>query len=328
MGTDLLVIDHSDRDHSITTPTQDVAVNPEDQVAHFALAAHAPATRRAYAAALRDWGHWSTRHARQYLPALEQDIAEYLAALAGTGVAVSTLMQRVAALAFAHRLAGLPSPTEAPAVRSVVAGIRRVLGSRPDRKAPATVDALSDMLGQVPVDTLPGRRDRALLLFGFAGAFRRSELVAIDVEDLEETDAGVLVHVKRSKVDQEGAGREVGILRGTRQCPVQALQDWLRASEIDAGPIFRPISAGGLLGPSRLTGGTVARIVKRYAEAAGLDPDRYSGHSLRAGFATSALDRGADLAAVARQLGHAKLDTTRIYDRRSAFAGHAGRKLL
>jgi len=252
-----------------------------------------------------------------------------LAAIARSGIAVSTLMQRVAALAYAHRLAGLPSPTEASTVRAVVSGARRELSVRPDRKAPATVDALSDMLGQVPVDTLPGRRDRALLLFGFAGAFRRSELVAIDVEDLEETEAGVLVHVKRSKTDQEGLGREVGILRGTtRLCPVQALQDWLLASGIEEGPIFRPISSGGLVGPSRLTGGTVARIVKRYAEAAGLDPDRYSGHSLRAGFATAALDRGADLGAVARQLGHAKLDTTRVYDRRSAFAGHAGRKLL
>lgn len=311
-----------------TTPTQDAEVNPSNQVALYALAAHAPATRRAYAAALRDWGHWASRNARQYLPAHEHDIAEYLAALAGTGVSVSTLMQRVAALAYAHRLAGLPSPTEASTVRAVVSGIRRELSVRPDRKAPATVDALSAMCAQVPVDTLPGRRDRALLLFGFAGAFRRSELVAIDVEDLEETDAGVLVHVKRSKTDQEGLGREVGILRGTRLCPVQALQDWLRTAAISEGPVFRPISSGGLVGPSRLTGGTVARIVKRHAEAAGLDPDRFSGHSLRAGFATAALDRGADLGAVARQLGHAKLDTTRVYDRRSAFAGHAGRRLL
>jgi len=208
-----------------------------------------------------------------------------------------------------------------------VSGIRRELSVRPDRKAPATVDALTSMLAQVP-ETISGRRDRALLLIGFGGAFRRSELVAIDIEDLEETDAGVLVHVKRSKVDQEGAGREVGILRGTRLCPVQALQDWLRAAAIDRGPIFRPISSAGLVGLSRLTGGTVARIVKRYAEAAGLDPDCYSGHSLRAGFATAALDRGASLDAVARQLGHAKLDTTRVYDRRSAFAGHAGRRLL
>lgn len=203
-----------------------------------------------------------------------------------------------------------------------------MLGSRPDRKAPATVDALSDMLAQVPGDTLPGRRDRALLLLGFAGAFRRSELVAIDREHCTETDQGVLVFVPRSKSDQEGQGREVAILRGTRLCPVQALHEWLLASDIVEGPVFRPISSTGVLGPRRLTGGTVARLVKRYAEAAGLDPEIYSGHSLRAGFATAALDRGASLDAVARQLGHARLDTTRVYDRRSAFTGHAGRKLL
>jgi integrase len=322
MGSELLVVE------AARTPTTDAAVNPQDQVAHFALAAHAPATRRAYAAALRDWDRWSTRHARQYLPALEHDVAEYLAALAGTGISVSSLMQRVAALAYAHRLAGLPSPTDAPAVRAVVSGARRVLGSRPDRKAPATVDALSDMLAQVPGDTLPGRRDRALLLLGFAGAFRRSELVAIDREHCTETDQGVLVFVPRSKSDQEGQGREVAILRGTRLCPVQALHEWLLASDIVEGPVFRPISSTGVLGPRRLTGGTVARLVKRYAEAAGLDPEIYSGHSLRAGFATAALDRGASLDAVARQLGHARLDTTRVYDRRSAFTGHAGRKLL
>ena len=313
-----------------TTPSTDAAVNPSQAVAHFALAAHAPATRRAYAAALRDWEHWTTRHARQYLPAQADDVAEYLAAAAGSGLTVSSLLQRVAALAYAHRLAGLPSPTEAPAVRAVVAGIRRELGSRPDRKAPATVDALSAMIAQVPVDTPTGRRDRALLLIGFAGAFRRSELCGIDLEHLTETDQGLVVFVPKSKTDQEGHGREVGILRGIlrERCPVLALQAWLQAAEIDEGPVFRPLSSNGVLGHARLTGGSVARIIKKYAELADLDPDQFSGHSLRSGFATAALDKGADLAAVARQLGHAKLDTTRVYDRRSAFAGHAGRKLL
>jgi site-specific recombinase XerD len=313
---------------ALTTPSADAPVNPSASLVHYTLAAHAPATRRAYAAALRDWDAHARRSGATTLPATPETVAAYLAQLADQGVAVSTLMQRVAALAYAHRLAGLQSPTEAPAVRSVVRGIRRELACRPDRKAPATVNALSDMLGQVPA-TMAGRRDRALLLVGFAGAFRRSELVAIDLEDLEGTDPGLIVYLRRSKTDQEGQGRQVAVLRGTRHCPVQALQDWLQAAEISEGPVFRRISASGLVTSQRLYAGTVARIVKRYAKAAGLDPDLYAGHSLRAGFATAALDAGADLAAVAAQLGHAKLDTTRIYDRRSLFhAKHAGRRLL
>lgn len=308
-------------------PVVPAPVTPGARVVHYALASSASSTRRAYAADLRDWDAWATERSRQSLPAHPDDIAAYLTDLADLGLSASTIMRRAAALAYAHRLAGLPSPTDAAAVRMVIAGIRRQLGTRPSRVAAATGEALSDMLGQVPATTA-GRRDRALLLLGFAGAFRRSELVALDVEDLEEVDQGLLVQVRRSKTDQEGQGRQVAILSGTRLRPVSALQDWLQAASISSGALFRPVSRAGLVGPSRLTAGSVARIVKLYASAAGLDPEAYSGHSLRAGFATAAFDSGADLASVAAHLGHAKLDTTRIYDRRSIFAAHAGRKVL
>ena len=236
-------------------------------------------------------------------------------------------MQRAAAIAYAHRRAGYEPPTGSDPVKAVLAGIRRELGVRPLRKAPVTVDALTSMLDQVPA-TAAGRRDRALLLIGFAGAFRRSEIVSLDVEDLDEVDQGLIIHLRRSKTDQDGEGRQVPILNGARLRPIQALRDWLDAADIHSGPLFRPVSRTGVVGPGRLTDGSVARLVKRYAAAAGLAAEDFSGHSLRAGFATAALDRGADLGAVARQLGHSSLNTTRIYDRRSLFTGHAGKGLL
>ena len=309
------------------TPAELDEASSLESVSHYALASSAQSTRRAYAAAFRDWQAWAQRAGATTLPAEPDAVAAYLAQLADRGLAVSTLMQRVAALAYAHRLSGLPSPTQTPLVRAVLSGARRELGAKPDRKAAATVDALGSMLAQVPV-TITGRRDRALLLIGFAGALRRSELVGLDLEDLEEADQGLILHIRQSKTDQAGEGRQVAILHGTRLRPVQALQDWLCASGITEGPVFRSCSSTGNVGQKRMDPGTVARIIKKYAAAAGLDPDAFAGHSLRAGFATAALDSGADLSAVATQLGHAKLDTTRIYDRRSIFSSHAGRKIL
>jgi site-specific recombinase XerD len=317
--TDLVVAERT------LTTTDDASTL--ERVTHYALASSALSTRRAYASDLRDWQAWCDRTGATTLPATPESTAAYLAQLADTGPAVSTLLRRAAALAYAHRIAGFPSPTQTELVRAVLAGSRRELGVQPTRKAPATVDALGDLLAEVPATTA-GRRDRALLLIGFAGAFRRSELVALDLEDIEEVDQGITVLIRRSKTDQAGVGRQVAIPHGTRLRPVQALREWLDASGIGSGPVFRPISRTGLVGASRLTDGSVARIIQKYASAAGLDRSIYSGHSLRAGFATSALDSGADLSAVASQLGHAKLDTTRIYDRRTLWSGHAGRKIL
>jgi integrase len=185
------------------------------------------------------------------------------------------------------------------------------------------------MLEHVPADTLIGKRDRALLLLGFAGAFRRSELVALTVADLIEAEGGFRVLIRRSKTDQEGQGQEIAIPAGGKLRPVEAIKTWLAAARIATGPVFRPVAKGGRVLPQPLTDRSVANIVKAYAAEAGLDPDLFSGHSLRAGFLTSAAEAGASLLKMAEVSRHASLDTLRGYVRRAdLFRDHAGAAFL
>ena len=169
-----------------------------------------------------------------------------------------------------------------------------------------------------------------MLLLGFAGAFRRSELVALDVADLlEETETGLLVTIRPGKTDQEAIGRTIAIPRGDIACPVKALRAWLDAAAIATGPIFRPIDRVGTVRPSRLTCRSVANFVKAYAARAGFDAGTYSGHSLRSGFLTSAAAKGASIFKMMDQSGHKSVDTLRGYVRDAElFKDHAGSGLL
>jgi integrase len=172
-------------------------------------------------------------------------------------------------------------------------------------------------------------RDRALLLFGFASAMRRSELAALDFEDIEETPDGLRVSIRRSKTDQEGHGDVIAVPRGTIACPVAALKAWLDAAAIATGPVFRPITKGGRIQPARLTDRSVAAIVKAHASRAGLDPKLFAGHSLRSGFLTSAAARGASIFKMADQSRHKSMETLRGYVRDAEiFKHHAGEGLL
>jgi integrase len=185
------------------------------------------------------------------------------------------------------------------------------------------------MIATLP-DNLLGQRDACLLLLGFASATRRSELVALDVADVADTNDGLVVTVRRSKTDQEGAGREIGIPYGANPatCPVRAFRAWLEVSEITEGPLFRPINRHGQLGETRLSDQSVAAVVKRTAEAAGLDPKLVAGHSLRSGMATSAARAGATEVEIMNQTGHKSLPVLRRYVRRgSLFNGNAAGKL-
>jgi site-specific recombinase XerD len=187
------------------------------------------------------------------------------------------------------------------------------------------------MLGMVATapESLTGLRDRALLLLGFAGAFRRSELVALDVADIAENETGLLVRIRSSKTDQEGEGVTIAIARGDIACPVKALRVWLDAAGIETGPIFRPIDKAGTVRPSRLTCRSVANFVKAYAARAGLDASAYSGHSLRSGFLTSAAGKGASIFKMMDVSRHKSVDTPRGYVRDAElFKDHAGTGLL
>jgi site-specific recombinase XerD len=178
-------------------------------------------------------------------------------------------------------------------------------------------------------ESLAGLRDRALLLLGFAGALRRSELVALDVADIAETKTGLLVTIRRSKTDQEGEGATIAIARGDVACPARALLEWLDAAGIKAGPIFRPVNKACMVAAERLTDRSVANIVKAYAVRAGFDASTFSGHSLRAGFLTSAAAKGASIFKMMDVSRHKSVDTVRGYVRDAElFKDHAGAGLL
>lgn len=304
-------------------------------VESYQRASKADATVRAYRGDAAAFEAWCSRYGFRSLAASPEAVAGFLVAEAEAGRAASTIGRRLAAIKYAHKLARLPDPTEDEAVRATMKGIRRKVGTAPDQKAAATADIVMAMLMRTP-DTLTGKRDRALLALGFAGAFRRSELVALDVADLREDPEGLRVLVRRSKVDQDGAGFEKAIPHGRFIKPVALLRDWLDAAGITGGPVFRPVSRSGRVrmttrdtNPARLTTQAVADIVKRYATAAGLDASSFGAHSLRAGYITTAAERGADLARIMDQSGHRDTRTVVGYIRRAnAFKGHSGSGFL
>jgi integrase len=295
----------------------------------FAAEAKAPATRRAYHSAWRAWVTWATVHRVSALPAAPEAVACYLTALAEAGRRVPSLDLALAALAAAHQAVGAASPRTAPVVREVMKGIRRTIGVAPRPKAPVSVPDLRAMLAASP-ETLLGLRDRALLLVGFASALRREELVALNVEDVATGADGLTMTLRRSKTDQEGVGRPIGVPFGsaTQTCPVRALAAWMTAAGITDGPIFRGVSRHGqLLG--RLSGRGVARVVKKGAAAVGLEAATFGGHSLRAGLATAAAKAGKSERAIMAQTGHRSVTMVRRYIREaSVFIDNAAAGLL
>jgi integrase len=283
------------------------------RAAEYVAAAKAPNTVRAYRSDWREFSAWAAWRGFEALPATPQTLALYLTA------------RRLAAIGQAHRAAGWPTPTDDPAVKVVWVGIRRVHGTAAEGAAPLTVALLRRVVEALPED-LVGHRDRALLLVGFAGALRRSELVALDVADVEQRTEGLVLRIRRSKTDQEGAGRLVGVPYGSNPptCPVRALRAWCEAAEITTGPLFRPVTRSGKLGGGRLTAASVNRAVQRAVRRAGLDPRPYSAHSLRAGLATSAAEVGVSERAIMAQTGHRSLAVARGYIRSgSLFRDHA-----
>jgi integrase len=209
----------------------------------------------------------------------------------------------LSAIAYEHERAGQPSPTDNRDVKNTWRGIRRRLGTAAHKKEPLR---------------LTGLRDRALILLGFAGGFRRSELVGLQHAHVRFVSQGVEAFLERSKTDQEQQGHIKMIAYGSdpATCPVRAVKDWLDLSGILKGPVFRPINRHGQLGARALTGHAVAVIVKRAAAEAGLPTPELSGHSLRAGFVTAAASGGADYPSIMDQTGHASLNTVHGYNRR------------
>lgn len=270
----------------------------DPKILEFIAAATAENTRRAYQSDVRHFIEWGGS-----IPAEPTSVARYLAAHADK-LSMATLGRRIVAIRRAHTLRGVPDPTKAELVRLTIRGVRRLNGRPQRRVAPLRIEhlsAITSVLGQSIRDV----RDRALLLVGFAGAFRRSELVAVSCEQIKREEQGIVITLPRSKTDQEGRGRSVAIPRiESPVCPVAALETWLQACGIVNGPLFRPISKAGKVLGSQLSAGAVSIIVKQRAAQIGLDPQRYSGHSLRAGFATSAAAAGLAAWQIKSQTGH------------------------
>lgn len=269
----------------------------DEQVFKYLNAALAENTVLAYRTDLNHFLTWGGT-----IPAEPDNVANYIAHFA-TRLAPSTLSRRLVAIGHAHADRGLPSPTDSALVRATLRGVRRTC-NRPIRQvAPLQKAELQKLVRGL--SGLHGIRDAALLLLGFAGAFRRSELVSLDVDDVAFSDDGMTLRIKRSKSDQEGHGRLLAIprVRG-RCCPTRKLEEWLKVSAITNGPIFRRFNRYGQLQTSRLSAASVALIVKQRTEALGMDSSQFSGHSLRAGFATNAANKGASTASIRAQTGH------------------------
>jgi integrase len=277
--------------------------------------ARASSTRAAYS---KRWAHfatWCAQNGLEPLPAAPRTLALYLAARAQEGRKVATLAQTMSAISKVHALAGHQSPAKHEAVTEMMEGIRRTHGSAPSQKTPLLAGQLRVVAATLPI-TLLGVRDRALLLVGFGGAFRRSELVALTVADVAFTDEGLTIVIRRSKTDQEGNGQTIAIPYGSAAatCPVRSLQDWLEITRITEGPIFRSVdrheNLGGALGAQ-----DVARVVKRAAVAAGLNPASFAGHSLRAGLATSAAKAGKSASTIMKTTRHRSHAMVAVYVR-------------
>lgn len=266
---------------------------------HELLAANiSDATKRAYKLDMKHFMSWGG-----CVPCAPEQVALYLSAYADV-LSVSTLGRRVSSIRMAHLSIGLLSPTDHPLVRATLRGIRRTKGRFQRRAAALSVRELQRMLS-TQSDGLLDVRDRALILIGFAGALRRSELVALDLEDVSKVERGLLVRIRRGKTDQEGIGREIAIPFGrTQYCPVDALNNWIDRSKIHNGPLFRPISRHSQIKGARLSSHAVGSVIKKLAFKAGMDFSIFSGHSLRAGLATSAASAGVSSWKIKAQTGH------------------------
>lgn len=296
-------------------PLPSPSVPSLDQVREYIRASKAENTLRGYQS---DWRHfcaWCESHGVSPLPTSAETVASYIAECAGR-LKVGSIQRRLNAIAEAHKAMGLDSPTHAAIVANTMKGIRRTMGTAPSQKAPALTDDIRAMIDATDAGII-GARDRALILLGFAGAFRRSELVALDVEDCAFGKDGLTVTLRRSKTDQAGAGRKIGIPYGSNPetCPVRTIQSWMEQAGLTVGPLFRSLNRHGQLQAARLSGIDVARVVKKLADRAGLDAAKYAGHSLRAGHATSAAIAGATERSIMNQTGHRSVQMVRRYIR-------------
>ena len=265
-------------------------------------------TLRAYSADWSDFSDWCRYHEERDLPAMPETVVNYINDLADEAKA-NTVSRRVTAISENHIAAGYAgknNPAKDSLVRAAMAAIRREKGTFQRGKSPILMETLYLLADCFEDDDIVSHRDRALIFLGFAGAFRRSELVRIQVEELAFTPQGVMIFVPQSKADQLGHGATLAIpyAPDAEICAVRALRQWLDSAELHSGPVFRPFTRAHALRDIQLSDKSVALIIKKYAKLAGLDANQFAGHSLRRGFATSAAQHDVDALSIMRQTRH------------------------
>jgi integrase len=288
----------------------------EQASTRYAEASHAMATKEAYAKDWRAFTGWCDKMGLSALPADPSTVVLYMTFRAELGRKPSVLDRELTTISIAHTNLNLVSPRQHPDVRRLMKGIRRTKGTRQRQATPLLPKSLRAISAGLP-DKLAASRDRALLLIGFAGAFRRSELVALKIEDVTFVDNGLEIWLRRSKTDQDAKGQKKGIPFGSdpATCPVRALRAWLAESHLKMGSIFRPIDKYGNVRMGTLSDRSVARIVKQRAAEIGLPSELMSGHSLRSGLATAAAQANKSANDIMRQTGHKSLNMVQKYIR-------------
>lgn len=294
----------------------------EERAGHYFRSARSSNTVKAYRHDLSDFATWCKVDAGNLspLPAAPRTVAFYATDLAGRGMKAATIQRRLAAIAQLHQEADLEDPTKTKAVRNTYRGIVREIGSFQEGKAPMLTPTVRRVLSAFEREKGPAAaRDRALLLLGLAGGYRVGELGSLRKEDAELVDEGAIVLLRSSKTDQSGGGFYKGIPHGNHPetCPVSHLRAWLELlpASPDDGPIFRGVDRHGNVKAPPMAADSISRVVKKRALKAGLDPSRYSGHSLRAGFVTAASEGGAHDKDIMRQTAHRSLATLHRYRR-------------
>lgn len=317
----------------VRRPESGPLARPSDaRVRHYVEQGRSPNTMRAYRSDAKRFVAWCTEQGLPSMPAPADVIAAYLAHLADLGKAASTIARALAAIAKAHELSGHSSPTKEPLVRATMAGIRRVIGTAPKPVKALMLDELRKMIDSITPD-VRGDRDRAMILVGYTAALRRSEVVALQIQHLVFSEKGLLILIPRSKADQEAAGQHVAVpfANDERYCAVRALKHWLARAKLDeekVGTVFRKVFDNKIVDDKMMSPQTVKDIVKRWAEKAGLDPKRVAGHSLRAGFATSAAVAGANHFEIQTVTRHKTLTSLQRYIRFEDLFAHSPTKGL
>lgn len=299
----------NERDEGVTL----IAINCKNTltgpIADYVQASRASSTLRAYASDLEQFRLWGGQ-----IASTPEQVATYIASQADR-LKPATLARHLASITVAHKAKGIASPVESELVRSVFRGIRRVKGTAQAAAKPLLKEDLFAILDSMG-DYIKDCRDRSLLLVGFAGGFRRAELVGLNIEDFSFVRQGMVINLRHSKTDQDGQGRKIGIPFGrTRHCPVKATEDWLQVSLASEGPLYRPVTKGGHLTRQRLSDAAVPDIIRERLRNAGINSFGYSGHSLRSGFATSAAMAGVVTWRIRQQTGHASDAMLRRYIR-------------